>query len=88
MWRRFNDMGLQCFEPRGAFYCFPRISATGLASEEFSTRLLQDEKVVVVPGNAFGEHGEGHVRACYATAMAQIEEACDRIERFVRRIRA
>jgi aminotransferase len=88
MWRRFNEMGLQCFEPRGAFYCFPSIRSTGLSSEDFATRLLRDEKVVVVPGNAFGEHGEGHVRACYATSMAQIEEACDRIERFVRRVRA
>jgi aminotransferase len=88
MWKRFNDMGLACFEPRGAFYCFPNVRSTGLTSEEFAMRLLQEEKVVVVPGNAFGEHGEGHVRACYATSMAQIEDACDRIERFVRRVRA
>ena len=88
MWRRFNDMGLACFEPRGAFYCFPSVRSTGLGSEDLATRLLQEEKVVVVPGNAFGEHGEGHVRACYATSMAEIEEACDRIERFVRRVRA
>ncbi|TMD58214.1 MAG: aminotransferase class I/II-fold pyridoxal phosphate-dependent enzyme [Chloroflexi bacterium] len=88
MWKRFNDMGLACFEPRGAFYCFPNIQSTGLGSEEFATRLLEEEKVVVVPGNAFGEHGEGHVRACYATSMREIEQACDRIERFVRRARA
>jgi aminotransferase len=88
MWRRFNEMGLACFEPRGAFYCFPNVRSTGLSSEEFATRLLRDEKVVVVPGNAFGEHGEGHVRCCYATSMAEIEEACDRIERFVGRVRA
>ena len=88
MWKRFNDMGLACFEPRGAFYCFPNVRSTGLSSEDFATRLLEEEKVVVVPGNAFGEHGEGHVRACYATALTQIEEACDRIERFVRRVRA
>ncbi|OLC57587.1 MAG: aromatic amino acid aminotransferase [Chloroflexi bacterium 13_1_40CM_4_68_4] len=88
MWKRFNDMGLECFEPRGAFYCFPSIRSSGLGSEDFATRLLEEEKVVVVPGNAFGEHGEGHVRTCYATSLRQIEEACDRIERFVRRARA
>ncbi len=87
MWKRFNDMGLLCFEPRGAFYCFPNVSSTGLSSDAFSTRLLQEEKVVVVPGDAFGEAGAGHVRACYATSIAQIEEACDRIGRFVRRVR-
>ncbi len=86
-WKRFNDMGLACFEPRGAFYCFPRVSSTGLSSEDFATRLLQEQRVVVVPGNAFGEQGEGYVRACYAASMAQLEEACDRIERFVRGVR-
>jgi aminotransferase len=85
MWQRFNAMGLSCFEPRGAFYCFPRITATGLDSDTFATRLLQEERVVVVPGSAFGERGEGHVRACYATSFAQIEDACDRMERFVSR---
>ena len=86
MWKRFNDMGLHCFEPRGAFYCFPNISSTGLGDDEFCERLLKEEKVVVVPGNAFGERGKGHVRACYASSMEQIHEACDRIERFVARI--
>ena len=85
MWRRFNDMGLHCFEPRGAFYCFPNISATGLSDDEFCERLLKEERVVVVPGNAFGERGRGHVRACYAASLEQIGEACDRIERFVKR---
>lgn len=88
MWKRFNAMGLACFEPRGAFYCFPSVVPTGMPSEEFATRLLQEERVVVVPGNAFGERGEGHVRACYAASLAQIEEACDRMERFVRRARS
>jgi aminotransferase len=88
MWQRFNAMGLTCFEPRGAFYCFPRITSTGFDSDEFATRLLKEERVVVVPGSAFGERGEGHVRACYATALAQIEEACDRMERFVKRTRS
>jgi aminotransferase len=83
MWRRFNAMGLRCFEPRGAFYCFPNITSTGLSDDEFCERLLKDEKVVVVPGNAFGERGKGHVRACYAASIENIGEACDRIERFI-----
>jgi aminotransferase len=85
MWQRFNDMGLACFEPRGAFYCFPRVSGTGMTDEEFAARLFEEERVVVVPGSAFGERGAGHVRACYAASMERIEEACDRIERFVRK---
>ena len=83
MWKRFNDMGLRCFEPRGAFYCFPNITSTGLTDDQFCEQLLKHEKVVVVPGNAFGERGKGHVRACYASSMEQIHEACDRIERFI-----
>ncbi|MGH2450741.1 MAG: pyridoxal phosphate-dependent aminotransferase [Candidatus Limnocylindria bacterium] len=86
MWQRLNEIGLACFEPRGAFYCFPRVSGTGLSDDEFCTRLLTEEKVVVVPGSAFGPRGAGHVRACYAASMEQIEEACDRIERFVGRL--
>ena len=85
MWRRFNEMGLQCFEPRGAFYCFPNITSTGMSDDEFAERLLVEQKVVTVPGNAFGERGRGHVRACYATSLEKIEEACDRIARFVGR---
>ncbi len=85
MWKRFNDMGLHCFEPRGAFYCFPNITSTGLADDDFCERLLKEERVVVVPGSAFGERGRGHIRACYASSMEQIVEACDRIERFVKR---
>jgi aminotransferase len=80
----FNRIGLPTFEPKGAFYCFPRIAQTGLSSDEFSERLLFEERVAVVPGNAFGPSGEGHVRACYATSAEQIEEALRRIERFVR----
>ncbi len=83
MWRRFNDMGLHCFEPRGAFYCFPNITSTGLSDDDFCVQLLKQERVVVVPGNAFGERGRGHIRACYAASMEQIVDACDRIERFV-----
>jgi aminotransferase len=85
MWERFNAMGLRTFEPRGAFYCFPNITATDLGDEEFAARLFEEERVVVVPGSAFGERGTGHVRACYAASMERIEEACDRIEKFVKR---
>ena len=84
MWGRFNAMGLNCFEPRGAFYCFPNITSTGLSDDEFCEQLLKQERVVVVPGNAFGERGRGHIRACYASSMEQIVDACDRIERFVK----
>ncbi|HXG27084.1 MAG TPA: aminotransferase class I/II-fold pyridoxal phosphate-dependent enzyme [Candidatus Binatia bacterium] len=85
---RFNAMGLDCFEPRGAFYAFPRISSTGLDDETFSRRLLEEEHVAVVPGSAFGPSGAEHVRACYATSYERLEEAMDRIERFVQRVRS
>ena len=78
-----NRIGLPTFEPRGAFYAFPSIAGTGLSSAEFTERLLFEEKVAVVPGDAFGPSGEGHVRACYATAYEQLEEALVRIERFL-----
>jgi aminotransferase len=80
--------GLDTFEPRGAFYAFPRITSTGLDSDTFTERLLLEERVAVVPGNAFGPSGEGHVRMCYATAYDQLEEAVRRITRFVDRVRA
>jgi len=80
-----HEIGLPCFEPRGAFYAFPSIAATGLTSEEFAEKLLTEEKVVVVPGSAFGQCGEGYVRCCYATSMADIEEALVRMRRFVDR---
>jgi geranylgeranyl pyrophosphate synthase len=83
--KRLGEMGLSCFKPRGAFYVFPSIAATGLSSAEFAERLLFEEKVAVVPGNAFGAGGEGHVRICYATAMDQLEEALARMARFVAR---
>jgi aminotransferase len=82
-----NRLDLPTFEPRGAFYAFPDISSTGLTSDEFAERLLREEQVAVVPGNAFGPSGEGHVRMCYATAYEQLEEALVRIERFVERHR-
>ena len=83
----FNRLGLECFEPRGAFYAFPSIESTGLSDEEFSERLLMEEKVAVVPGSAFGKSGAGHVRASYATAYGRIEEALNRIERFVNKLK-
>ncbi len=80
---QFNEMGLECFDPLGAFYAFPRISKTGLDSETFCTRLLMEKKVAVVPGTAFGASGEGFVRATYATSMDNLIEACKRIKEFV-----
>jgi len=89
MVRRLNEVGLLCFEPMGAFYCFPEVTAaTGLGAEEFAQQLLAEEHVAVVPGEAFGPSGAGHVRACYATAYEDIVEAMDRIERFVARHRS
>jgi aminotransferase len=82
-----NDIGLSCFEPKGAFYAFPSIKSTGMTSEEFAENLLMEEKVAVVHGNAFGPSGEGHVRCCYATSMPNIEEALIRMARFVQRHR-
>jgi aminotransferase len=81
----FNAMGLETFEPRGAFYAFPRVSSTGLDSETFARRLLEEERVAVVPGGAFGPSGAEHVRACYATSYDRLEEAMSRIARFVER---
>lgn len=81
----FNDIGLECFEPKGAFYAFPSIKSTGLSSEEFVEKLLREEKVAVVPGTAFGRSGEGHIRCCYATSLTEIEEALARIKRFVKK---
>jgi aminotransferase len=79
----FNSIGLPTFEPRGAFYCFPKVDAVGMDDAEFAERLLVEEKVAMVPGSAFGATGKGHVRACYATSMEEIEEALTRISRFV-----
>jgi aminotransferase len=80
-----NELGLSAFEPRGAFYAFPSVAASGMDDEAFANALLQEEKVAVVPGNAFGESGRGFVRACYATAYDKIEEALERMARFMRR---
>jgi aminotransferase len=81
--RRFNELGLTCHSPRGSFYAFPDIRASGMTEKEFAVGLLEKEKVAVVPGLAFGENGRGHVRACFATSYEQIGVACDRIERFL-----
>ncbi|MFC1965446.1 aminotransferase class I/II-fold pyridoxal phosphate-dependent enzyme [Chloroflexota bacterium] len=83
MIKGLRDIGLPCFEPKGAFYAFPSIKGTGMTSEDFAERLLTEEKVAVVPGSAFGQGGEGYVRCCYATSLADIEEALYRIKRFV-----
>lgn len=82
-----RDMGLDCFEPHGAFYVFPSIRSTGLSSEEFANRLLADQKVAVVPGNAFGESGEGHVRISYSYSMAHLREAMDRMRAFLEKLK-
>ena len=79
----FRNMGLDCFEPKGAFYVFPSIQNTGLTSLEFAEKLLQAEKVALVPGNAFGACGEGYVRCSYAASSKNLSEALDRIARFV-----
>jgi aminotransferase len=81
----FNTLGLDCYEPRGAFYAFPSIAASGMNSDDFAMRLLDEEEVAMVPGNAFGASGAGFMRASYATAYEQIEEALNRIESFMRR---
>ena len=81
----FNRLGLTTFEPHGAFYAFPQITASGMDDQNFSETLLHEEQVAVVPGNAFGPGGEGFIRCCYATAYEQIEEALHRVEKFMNR---
>lgn len=83
MYSGLNEIGLPCFEPQGAFYCFPSIKSTGMNSEEFSEKLLFEEQVAVVPGNAFGESGEGHIRCCYAASVKNIEIALKKMQSFV-----
>ena len=84
---RFREMGLKCFEPFGAFYAFPCIQEFGMTSEEFATRMLQEEKVVVVPGTAFGDCGEGFLRISYAYSLDSLKEALDRMEAFLTKLR-
>lgn len=83
----FKKMRLECFEPFGAFYVFPSIKEFGMSSEEFATRLLQEEKVAAVPGTAFGECGEGFLRISYAYSLEDLKEALGRVERFISRLR-
>ena len=83
----FNNMGLDCFEPEGAFYAFPSIKSTGLSSNDFCEKLLYDMKVAVIPGTAFGECGEGHIRCSYAYSLDNINEALTRIEAFLKKIK-
>ncbi|WP_285889305.1 aminotransferase class I/II-fold pyridoxal phosphate-dependent enzyme [Paenibacillus glycanilyticus] len=83
----FRDIGLECHEPEGAFYAFPSITSTGLTSEQFAQRLLEEGNVAAVPGDVFGLGGEGHLRCSYATSVAQLTEALDRIGQFVRKLK-
>ena len=83
MYKTFVDMGLSCFEPKGAFYIFPSVKGTGLTGEEFATRLLKSKKVAVIPGDAFGEFGKYYVRCSYASSMKNLIEATARIAEFI-----
>ncbi len=83
----FKEMGLECFEPYGAFYVFPCIKEFNMSSEEFATKLLMEEKVAVVPGTAFGECGEGYLRISYAYSLDNLKIALSRIEHFIQRLR-
>ncbi len=85
--KAFSDMGLECFEPEGAFYAFPKISEFGMTSEEFATRFLQEKKVAVVPGSAFGKSGEGFLRISYAYSLEDLKEALGRLAEFVKELR-
>lgn len=84
---RFNEMGLKCFEPKGAFYAFPSVKASGMDSDTFCEKLLEEEKVAVVPGSAFGDSGNGFIRVSYASSMNNLIEATNRMERFVNKYR-
>ena len=84
----FRKMGLECFEPLGALYVFPCIKSTGMTSDEFCEKLLMEERVLAVPGNAFGESGEGFIRACYAASMDDLIEAIKRIDKFINKYKA
>lgn len=84
--RGFSEIGLSCFEPKGAFYAFPSIKNTGLSSDEFAERLLMEAKVAVVPGNVFGVNGEGHIRCSYAASVENLTEAIERIGKFLKKL--
>ena len=80
-----RDMGFDCYEPQGAFYVFPSIKKFGMTSDEFALKLLEEEKVAVVPGTAFGDCGEGYLRISYAYSLNDLKRALERMERFVKR---
>lgn len=84
---RLKEMGLPCFTPKGAFYVFPDIRKFGLSSDEFALRLLNEQKVVLVPGNAFGESGEGFLRLSYAYSIDDLKIALNRVEEFVKTLK-
>lgn len=83
----FKEMGLECFEPFGAFYVFPCIKEFGMTSEEFAEKLLAEERVAVVPGSAFGDCGEGYLRISYAYSLEDLKVALGRLEKFVKRLK-
>ena len=85
--RLAHDRGLDCFEPKGAFYVFPCIKSTGLSSDEFCERLIKEKHVAVVPGNAFGDCGEGYIRASYCYSIDNIKDAISRIGEFVKELK-
>ena len=85
--KKMEELGLPCFEPFGAFYIFPNISQFGMTSEEFATKLVQEERVAVVPGSAFGESGEGFVRISYAYSLDSLKKAIERLESFIHKLR-
>jgi aminotransferase len=85
--KAFERMGMDCFEAKGAFYAFPSIREFGMSSEEFAMQLLEEEKLAVVPGSAFGDCGEGFIRISYAYSIEELKEALTRIERFITRLR-
>ncbi len=84
---RLRDMGLKCFEPFGAFYIFPNIAQFGLTSDEFAMRFLEEQRVAVVPGTAFGESGEGFLRMSYASSLENLKTAMERLENFINTLR-
>ena len=83
----FEEMGLPCFEPFGAFYVFPCIREFGMTSEEFAEKLLMEEKVAVVPGTAFGDCGEGFIRISYAYSLDSLKKALERVQRFIEKLK-
>ena len=87
MVKAFNGMGLECFEPQGAFYVFPSVKSTGLDGQEFATELLKSKKVAVVPGDAFGESGRYYVRCSYAYSMKSLMKAAELIKEFVNELK-